>query len=71
MDVTRAMQRLAAQDLLQSTGEERAHCELRMDLVRLFSVQFKSLAHTVQGNGPGNHLIMPPLPAGSDRCGVS
>ena len=46
-EVARAMQRLAAQDLLQSGGEERACYEFQIDLVRLWIEQFKSLTQAV------------------------
>jgi hypothetical protein len=45
--VEQAMQRLAAQDLLQWGGEERAYYAFRLDLVRLWIEQFKSLSQTV------------------------
>ena len=48
-EVTRAMQRLAAQDLLKSGGEERACYEFQIDLVRLWIEQLKSLTQTVHG----------------------
>ena len=46
-EVTRAMQRLAAQDLLQSGGEKRASYEFQIDLVRLWIERFKSLTQAV------------------------
>jgi outer membrane protein assembly factor BamB len=48
-EVARAMQRLAAQDLLQSRDEERAYYEFQVDLVRLWIEQLKSLAQAVHG----------------------
>jgi outer membrane protein assembly factor BamB len=48
-EVERAMQRLAAQDLLQAAGEERACYEFQVDLVRLWIEQFKSLTQAVHG----------------------
>jgi hypothetical protein len=48
-EVEQAMQRLAAQDLLQAGDEERAYYEFQVDLVRLWIEQFKSLAQAVHG----------------------
>jgi outer membrane protein assembly factor BamB len=48
-EVTRAMQRLAAKDLLQSVGAERTSYEFQVDLVRLWIEQFKSLTQAVHG----------------------
>jgi arginine repressor len=48
-EVARAMQRLAAQDLLQSRDEERVYYEFQVDLVRLWIEQFKSLTQAVHG----------------------
>jgi outer membrane protein assembly factor BamB len=50
-EVEQAMQRLAAQDLLQWGGEERACYEFQIDLVRLWIEQFKSLTQAVHGIG--------------------
>jgi outer membrane protein assembly factor BamB len=50
-EVTRAMQRLAAQGLLRSGGGERAAYEFQIDLVRLWIEQFKSMAQAVHAAG--------------------
>jgi hypothetical protein len=46
--VTRALQRLAAQGLLQATGEGRPRYEFQVDLVRLWIERFKSLTQAAQ-----------------------
>jgi hypothetical protein len=48
-EVEQAMQRLAAQDLLQWGGEERPCYEFQVDLVRLWIEQFRSLTQAVHG----------------------
>jgi len=48
VEITRALHRLAAQDLLRATDEGRTRYEFQVDVVRLWIERFKSLAQAVQ-----------------------
>jgi hypothetical protein len=48
VEITRALHRLAAQDLLRAAGEGRTRYEFQVDVVRLWIEQFRSLAQPVQ-----------------------